>query len=246
MSLNTKNVTQTAQLKAESTEVLNQYAGALGQLVFDKSTEHMHVMKGEVGQNVKMANFADIAAHAYSKGESDGKFALKTETYKKSETYSRSEIDSKVAGAYIYRGTKANLAEIQKVEDIHNGDVYNAEDSGMNYAWNGSKWDALGSTVDVSGFISKDEVSRTYATKAEMTSELGKKLGKSEKAASAATADKAVQDGQGRVIVDVYLTKEEATSKYQAKGNYLTPESTIDYAKIVNVPKIVDYGTLTA
>ena len=63
MSLNTKNVTQTAQLKAESTEVLNQYAGALGQLVFDKSTEHMHVMKGEVGQNVKMANFADIAAH---------------------------------------------------------------------------------------------------------------------------------------------------------------------------------------
>lgn len=50
---------------------------------------------------------------------------------------------------YRFRGTKASLAQIQSVSKPANGDVYNASDTGMNYAWSekDKKWDALGGEV---------------------------------------------------------------------------------------------------
>lgn len=65
-------------------------------------------------------------------------------------TVSRIGIDDLgLASAYKYKGTKTNLAAIQAVTTKEIGDVYNAEDTGMNYAWNGEIWDALGSIVTV-------------------------------------------------------------------------------------------------
>jgi hypothetical protein len=46
--------------------------------------------------------------------------------------------DLGLANVYKYKGTKANLAAIQSVTTKETGDVYNAEDTGMNYAWNGT------------------------------------------------------------------------------------------------------------
>jgi hypothetical protein len=60
--------------------------------------------------------------------------------------------DLGLASAYKYKGSKANLAAIQAITTKEIGDVYNAEDTGMNYAWNGAAWDALGATVDLSGY----------------------------------------------------------------------------------------------
>lgn len=50
---------------------------------------------------------------------------------------------SDVAGAYIYRGSVANLAALP-TENLTAGDVYNVEDTDMNYGWTGTKWDPLG------------------------------------------------------------------------------------------------------
>lgn len=50
---------------------------------------------------------------------------------------------SDVAGAYIYRGSVANFAALP-AENLTAGDVYNVEDTDMNYGWTGTSWDPLG------------------------------------------------------------------------------------------------------
>lgn len=61
--------------------------------------------------------------------------------------------DLGLASAYKYQGSLANLAAIEAVSNPVSGDVYNAQDTGMNYAWNGSAWDALGWITDLSSFV---------------------------------------------------------------------------------------------
>lgn len=50
---------------------------------------------------------------------------------------------SDVAGAYIYRGSVADFAALP-AEGMSAGDVYNVEDTDMNYGWTGTAWDPLG------------------------------------------------------------------------------------------------------
>lgn len=54
---------------------------------------------------------------------------------------------AKVQGAYVFRGTVADMAALEAVEDPDNGDVYSVTAlGGENYAWNGEAWDDLGSS----------------------------------------------------------------------------------------------------
>ena len=46
------------------------------------------------------------------------------------------------------------------------GDVYNLEDTGMNVAWTGEGWDKLGSVVDLTPYLTKEDAGKTYAAKA--------------------------------------------------------------------------------
>ena len=50
---------------------------------------------------------------------------------------------NEVAGAYIYRGSVAGFDALP-ASGAAVGDVYNVEDTGMNYGWTGTAWDALG------------------------------------------------------------------------------------------------------
>lgn len=54
-----------------------------------------------------------------------------------------------LVNVYKYKGTVANEAALPP-SDNTTGDIYNVEDTGMNYAWDGSKWDALGSNTKYS------------------------------------------------------------------------------------------------
>ena len=66
-------------------------------------------------------------------------------------------IDAKVVGAYKYKGSVATVADLPSSGNTA-GDVYNVEDSGINYAWTGSAWDALGGSFDASTLWAKDEL----------------------------------------------------------------------------------------
>ena len=76
---------------------------------------------------------------------------------------------SQLTSVMTYKGTVASESALPK-SDQAIGDVYNVTDTNMNYAWDGSKWDQLGSTVDLSGYLKTETANSTFATKSELTS----------------------------------------------------------------------------
>ena len=60
-------------------------------------------------------------------------------------------IDASITTTYKYKGSVADYAHLPSTGNT-TGDVWNVEDTGMNYAWTGSAWDALGSIVDLSAY----------------------------------------------------------------------------------------------
>ena len=67
------------------------------------------------------------------------------------------QIDRMYTNMYKYRGSVASY-EALPVKNVEMGDVYNTELTGMNYAWNGSAWDALGQAVDTDALWKKEEM----------------------------------------------------------------------------------------
>ena len=60
-------------------------------------------------------------------------------------------IGQAVASAYIYKGSVATVNDLPASGNT-TGDVYDVQATGVNYAWTGSAWDALGTYVDTSVF----------------------------------------------------------------------------------------------
>ena len=95
-------------------------------------------------------------------------------------------VDEKVSTVYRYKGNVANKDSLP-VDNNVVGDVWNAEDTGKNYVWTGSEWDDIGRVVDLTPYLTKNDATATY-------------LGKSAKAVSATTADKAAILSTARTI----------------------------------------------
>ena len=66
-------------------------------------------------------------------------------------------ISAAVTSAYKYKGSVATQSALPASGQAV-GDVYDVQDTGMNYAWNGSAWDALGTYVDTSLYWAKSEL----------------------------------------------------------------------------------------
>lgn len=60
-----------------------------------------------------------------------------------------SAISSAVASAYKFKGSVATVNDLP-ASGNETGDVYDVQSTGVNYAWTGTAWDALGQYVDVS------------------------------------------------------------------------------------------------
>lgn len=57
-------------------------------------------------------------------------------------------LKSGLTSLYRFKGCVTNFAALP-AEDNTAGDVWNVEAAGMNYAWIGSEWDALGEVFEV-------------------------------------------------------------------------------------------------
>lgn len=68
-----------------------------------------------------------------------------------------SAISTAVSTAYKYKGSVASQSALPASGNT-TGDVYDVQDTGMNYAWNGTAWDALGTYVDTSTLWAKSEL----------------------------------------------------------------------------------------
>ena len=135
----------------------------------------------------------------------------------KAEVYTKGEVDAKVSSVYKYKGSVANEAALPKDSNT-TGDVYNVEDTGMNYAWDGEKWDKLGGDVDLTSYLTKESAETTYAKKSEIAN-------KADKATTLA----------GYGIEDAY-TKSQVDTELAKKLDSTTASST--YATITTVDGI--------
>lgn len=85
-----------------------------------------------------------------------------------------SMIDTRLTNVYTYRGSIDNYLSLP-VSDQKVGDIYNIENAdathgikaGDNVAWNGTTWDVLAGTVDLSGYA--DKAYKTVSVKATST-----------------------------------------------------------------------------
>ena len=104
-----------------TTEQINAYAGHQGQLAFDKTTKHLHVLSGTAGASTKLANVSDIPAPVDISGKAD-KTYVDTELAKKQPTgdyATNSALTSGLAGKAdtSHTHTIANITNLQATLD---------------------------------------------------------------------------------------------------------------------------------
>lgn len=80
--------------------------------------------------------------------------------YNIGDAYTKAEVDGLVSSALHYKGTKENYSDLpqsgNKVGDvwnITNASPANGVNAGDNVAWNGTEWDVLAGTVDLSAYL---------------------------------------------------------------------------------------------
>ena len=61
-------------------------------------------------------------------------------------------LEAKTSGLYHFKGSVADLAALEAIENPEVGDTYNLADTGMNAAWTGTEWDQFGSIADLSEY----------------------------------------------------------------------------------------------
>lgn len=125
------------------------------------------------------------------------------------DAYTKTEVDAKVSSVYKYKGSVANKAALPTEGQVI-GDVYNLEDTGMNVAWTGEGWDNLGSVVDLTPYLTKDEAGNTYAAKATTLEGYG------------------ITDAYTKSVVDTELDKkvDKEIGKQLSTNDYTTAEKT--------------------
>ena len=68
------------------------------------------------------------------------------------DAYTKTEVDGLVSGVLHYKGTKATVSALPSSGNT-TGDVWHVTADSGEYAWDGSTWQELGSTVDLSGYV---------------------------------------------------------------------------------------------
>ena len=81
----------------------------------------------------------------------------------KADVYTKTEVDAKVSSVYRFKGNVAKVADLPTEGNVV-GDVYNVSSTGSNYAWDGTKWDKLSETLDLTPYLLREDAEDTYET----------------------------------------------------------------------------------
>lgn len=81
------------------------------------------------------------------------------------DAYTKTEINSMVSSVLHYKGTKTSYSDLPTTGNVI-GDVWNIETAnalhnvraGDNVAWNGTTWDVLAGTIDLSAYVRTDDL----------------------------------------------------------------------------------------
>ena len=115
-------------------------------------------------KNIKAHVEAELGAYLPTTGGTiTGALSVQTPT-QNAHAATKQYVDAAVSSVYKYKGSVANQSALPSAGQIV-GDVYNVEDTGDNYAWDGDKWDKLAGTVDLSGYLTTATAASTYQPK---------------------------------------------------------------------------------
>lgn len=67
-------------------------------------------------------------------------------------------LESKITAIFTFKGTKATIAELPEDGSQQVGDVWHVTENDGEYVWDGSTWELLGLSVDLSNYALKTEV----------------------------------------------------------------------------------------
>lgn len=76
-------------------------------------------------------------------------FKTKQDAFNDSKFATKIELGNAISSIMTYKGTKATAGELP-LEDNKVGDVWHVTADSAEYAWDGTKWEVLGSTMEVS------------------------------------------------------------------------------------------------
>lgn len=129
---------------------------------------------------------ADTAAGSVSKNEYDAKVAdidssiagIKTTLADKADkastlggygitdAYTKTEVEDKISAlgsVFSFKGTKDTFDELnQLTTDNKTGDVWHVKEKSAEYVWDGTKWEELGSTVDLNSYATEAYVNAKF------------------------------------------------------------------------------------
>jgi hypothetical protein len=105
-----------------------------------------------------------IGKDATAETEATGLYAIVNRKIDADKVYTKDEVNALVGGAYRYRGSVEKFTDLPKEGQVV-GDVWNIENSdiahnikaGDNVAWNGTSWDRLAGTIDLSGYVTHED-----------------------------------------------------------------------------------------
>lgn len=104
-----------------------------------------HTVAKDVPEDAAFTDTTYEAATASTPGLMSAADYAKLAAFSEASEYAKK---TDVSGLYKYKGSKANYALLPATGN-EVGDVWNVEDTGMNYAWTGDGWDALGTMFEI-------------------------------------------------------------------------------------------------
>lgn len=108
-----------------------------------------HVSSAVSGKVDKVSG-KGLSTNDYTTAEKD-----KLAAFGAASTYALKTDIPDISNAYIYQGSVATISDLPS-SGVENGWVYNVAASGMNYAWNGTEWDALGETFNITAITNAE------------------------------------------------------------------------------------------
>ena len=122
-----------------------------------------------------------------------------------SNVYTKDEIDAKTSTLFNYKG-QVNSENDLPAENNKVGDTYNVVDTGANYTWNGSAWDKLSETIDLSPYALAEDLSDEASARQDADADLQTAIEK-----VAEDLQKHIDDAETGYVTNAQLSEAVAT-----------------------------------
>lgn len=153
-SLSTNDFTDADKAKLDS---IKADASKVAVTVKQKSgTEIATITIDDAASKLYVTTISEATSSASGLMTADDK--AKLDGFNDADTYA---LKSDITSMYKYKGSVANEAALPESDNTV-GDVYNTEDTGMNYGWTGANWDSLGAVFSVTN-ITNAEIDAMFA-----------------------------------------------------------------------------------